>query len=285
MARHVLFVDEMAASPVEAALSGGWRVTRVGEGRRALSWLRHTHPELILVGPRPADLSAVDFVRAVKADHASSLLPVVQVGADVSGLDLAFSVRLGRVRAEPDAWLHPDRPAEVNGAIAEALAARAERQREGARADLRLSVSSSLEVLDEVNHLFGGWFAACGFGSQACQQLTLAVRELVANAIEWGHGLDQTRDVSVHARLDHEKASVLVRDSGPGFDPTAVPHAARPGDPLGHLAVRSSLRLREGGFGILMTRGMVDQLCYNASGNEACVVKYLPSKKGTGDRG
>src|SRR5262249_31352643 len=189
-----------------------------------LTWLRHNPPELVLVGRRPADVSAADFVRTVKADHDFSLLPLVQVAAGGSGLALAFSVRAGGVRAEPDAWLDPTHPREVGACIAEALAARAERQREGARADLRLSVSSGLEHLDEVNSLFREWFAGCGFSGQASQQLTLAVRELVANAIEWGHGQDRSLDVTVHARLDHEKASVLVRDTGPGFDPTSVPH-------------------------------------------------------------
>lgn len=270
MARHVLLVDELAASPVEAALSG-WRVTRVEEGKLALSWLRHNPPELILVGPGPSDVPSAEFVRAVKVDHASSLLPLVQV---VTGSHLG-------VRAEPDAWLDLDLLHQVNDCLREALAIRAERQREGARADLRLSVSSDMGHLEELNQLFGPWFTACGFGAQVCQQLTLALRELVANAIEWGHAQDRSRVVSVHARLDHEKVNVLVRDSGPGFDPGTVPHAARPGDPLSHLAVRSSLRLREGGFGILMTRGMVDQLCYNAAGNEAQLTKYLPTRHST----
>ena len=54
-----------------------------------------------------------------------------------------------------DAWLDRADPDHVQGAIAEALAARAERQREGVRADLRLSVPSDMNHLDEVNQLFG----------------------------------------------------------------------------------------------------------------------------------
>jgi two-component system, OmpR family, response regulator len=269
MARHVLFVDALANSAVEAALSGGWRITRVEEGQLALSWLRRNPPDLILLGLCPAGLTAPAFARAVKVDHPVSLLPLVQLeGSPPDG-----------VCAEPDAWLNPTTPQRVTDAIEQALAARAERQRDGARADLRLSLPSDLDHLEEVAALFGPWFAACGFGPQLTQQLTLAVRELIANSIEWGHRLDRSLPVEVLARLDDEKVSVLVRDTGPGFDPCDVPHAARPGDPLSHLAVRSSLQLREGGFGILMTRGMVDHLCYNESGNEAQLTKYLPSRR------
>jgi anti-sigma regulatory factor (Ser/Thr protein kinase) len=267
MARHVLVVDALANSNLEAALTGGWRITRVEEGQLALRWLRRNPPDLILLGLRPADVAAAAFARWIKLDHSLSLLPLVQLqGAPDDG-----------VCAEPDAWLRPEEPHAA--AVAQALAAAAERQRDGARADLRLSLPSDLDHLEEVMALFGPWFAACGFGPQLTQQLTLAVRELIANAIEWGHRLDRSLPVEVNARLDDEKVSELVRDSGPGFDPSDVPHAARPGDPLSHLEVRSSLRLREGGFGILMTRGMVDHLCYNEVGNEAQLTKYLPSRR------
>jgi hypothetical protein len=36
------------------------------------------------------------------------------------------------------------------------------------------------------------------------------------------------------------------------------------------------LGLREGGFGILMARGLVDDLQYNDTGNEVRLVKYFP---------
>src|SRR5439155_1265990 len=71
------------------------------------------------------------------------------------------------VRIEHDAWLDPSEPDQVEGAVEEALAAGAERRREGARADLRVSIPSDLSHLDEVNRLFGAWFAGCGFGAQA----------------------------------------------------------------------------------------------------------------------
>ena len=47
-------------------------------------------------------------------------------------------------------------------------------------------------------------------------------------------------------------------------------------DPIGHMMVREALGLREGGFGILMSRGLVDELKYNESGNEVRLVKYFP---------
>jgi hypothetical protein len=55
-----------------------------------------------------------------------------------------------------------------------------------------------------------------------------------------------------------------------------MPHAASADDPIGHMMVREALGMREGGFGILMSRGLVDELAYNEAGNEVRLVKYFP---------
>ena len=59
---------------------------------------------------------------------------------------------------------------------------------------------------------------------------------------------------------------------------TKLPHAANPEDPTTHMMVREVLGLREGGFGILMARGLVDDLQYNETGNEVRLIKYFAAK-------
>ena len=44
--------------------------------------------------------------------------------------------------------------------------------------------------------------------------------------------------------------------------------------------VRETLGLREGGFGILISRGLVDELQYNDTGNEVRLVKFFPPRSG-----
>src|SRR5206468_2681094 len=83
-------------------------------------------------------------------------------------------------------------------------------------------------------------------------QAALALREVVANAIEWGHRNQPDRLVRVLCRFEADRVTLVVRDNGPGFDRRNLTHAARADDPLAHLEVRQALRLREGGFGILM---------------------------------
>ena len=48
---------------------------------------------------------------------------------------------------------------------------------------------------------------------------------------------------------------------------------ATPDDPFTHLDVRDKLGLRAGGFGLMICRGMVDELNYNDAGNEVTLIK------------
>ena len=54
-------------------------------------------------------------------------------------------------------------------------------------------------------------------------------------------------------------------------------HAAvkTPDDPFRHLELRHQMGLRPGGFGMLMTKNLADEVIYSAKGNEVILIKYL----------
>ena len=61
-----------------------------------------------------------------------------------------------------------------------------------------------------------------------------------------------------------------------------IPHAAvgnPPDSPIAHVEHREAQGLRPGGFGILLTRNLVDELIYNEKGNEVILIKYLDKGK------
>jgi len=69
-----------------------------------------------------------------------------------------------------------------------------------------------------------------------------------------------------------------IADPGQGFSFQELAHAAvsNPEDsPLEHALVRQEKGLRPGGFGVLITREVVDELLYNEAQNEVVFVKYL----------
>jgi anti-sigma regulatory factor (Ser/Thr protein kinase) len=111
------------------------------------------------------------------------------------------------------------------------------------------------------------------------EAINYAFREMLTNAVEYGGRLDPEERVEIRfARL---KRAVIcqIKDPGEGFDPTLLPHAAinNPNDdPIRHVSVREEKGLRAGGFGILLTSQLVDELVYNERRNELLFVKYLP---------
>ncbi len=104
-----------------------------------------------------------------------------------------------------------------------------------------------------------------------------AFRELLLNAIEWGGGLDPTRSVRISYLRSKRMLMYRIADPGAGFRFEGLTHAAisNPDDPVAHIKIRDAKGLRPGGFGILMSRAMVDELLYNEAQNEVVFVKYL----------
>jgi DNA-binding response OmpR family regulator len=127
--------------------------------------------------------------------------------------------------------------------------------------------------------------------SKAATELSLALRELILNAIEHGNlgltfveksrALEQNtldellrqrarlpeyrqRRVTVEARIEDQRIRVRVADEGQGFDWRGL---SDPTDPA-HL-------LSTHGRGILLARMMVESLEFNEAGNQVTVTKRL----------
>jgi len=105
-----------------------------------------------------------------------------------------------------------------------------------------------------------------------------AFRELLLNAIEHGGKCDLRKRVRVWLVRTPKALIAQIQDPGKGFKMDSLPHAAvcNPADsPIHHVEVRAEAGQRPGGFGILMTRNLVDELVYNERGNGVLFVKYL----------
>jgi DNA-binding response OmpR family regulator len=110
------------------------------------------------------------------------------------------------------------------------------------------------------------------------ERVTTAFREILLNAIEHGAGSDPDKRVTITYVRTVRAALYYVRDPGEGFSFDHLEHAAvsNPEDsPVGHSEIREKLGMRPGGFGIMMTRQLVDELIYNEQGNEVLLIKYL----------
>jgi anti-sigma regulatory factor (Ser/Thr protein kinase) len=259
----------------QALRSGALHLTALRGGNTALRWARSHLPSVIVVGATRTGKEG-GLVRALKLAPDTWGIPVVRLRpapAPAPALEVEADVELGApVSAEG-----------LRQAVQRALARAAEQARAGTRAEVHLNFRSELALLEEVNRLLARLLQAAGLGPRQVQRLAHAAREVAANAIEWGHRLRPERRVALTCRLGADKVVVVVRDTGPGFDPCALPHAARADDPVSHLAERAARGLREGGFGLLLAGGLVDELRYNETGNEArLVLRFGPAPPGAG---
>jgi DNA-binding NarL/FixJ family response regulator len=114
--------------------------------------------------------------------------------------------------------------------------------------------------------------------TQIREDITSAFRELLFNAMEHGGKYNPKKRVRVWIQRTRKAVIVHIQDPGKGFSMDSLPHAAisNPADsPIRHVEVRAEAGQRPGGFGILMTRNLVDELIYNERGNAVLFVKYL----------
>jgi len=281
MARIVLVVeDEQDTGELLAAnlRRWGYEPTVLREGKPVVPWVRLHQPDLILLDLLLPDIHGYTICETLKLERDTNLIPIVMVTALTAPEDKIRGLQVGANRY----MTKPFTADELQRAIEESLEWKNALQRSGTEGEIRFHLQSDTKFLDELNHLLGALFLFSGLSPHQVKQLTTAVRELGTNAIEWGHRRQIDRIVTVDYMIDTEKVTITIRDTGPGFDPTNMPHAAQPDDPIRHLMVRETLGLREGGFGILMARGLVDELEYNEKGNEVRLVKYFARRNGQG---
>ena len=112
------------------------------------------------------------------------------------------------------------------------------------------------------------------------QDMMLALREILLNAMEHGAAFNPEQVVEVTAVRTGRALVFHVRDPGPGFRREALAHAATADphrDPLAHVSQREEEGLRQGGYGLLLAAGTVDELIYSEIGNEVLLIKYVDS--------
>lgn len=144
---------------------------------------------------------------------------------------------------------------------------------------IELRVPASFQLVARLGKFFEQLYT--GIDAKSREEITIAFRELLNNAIEHGCGGDAHRRVTIcYLRLS-QVILYRINDPGRGFDPQALPHAAVTNpddDPFRHVEVRRAHGMRSGGFGILLAQGIADELIYNAKGNEVVFARYLDGR-------
>jgi anti-sigma regulatory factor (Ser/Thr protein kinase)/CheY-like chemotaxis protein len=141
---------------------------------------------------------------------------------------------------------------------------------------ITLDIRCKIEAADRTTHFLREIQA--DLSPQIAEDVASAFRELLMNAIEHGGKNDPRKRVRTSLLRTARAIIVHIHDPGTGFSLDFLPHAAisNPEDsPIRHVEVRAETGKRPGGFGILLTKNLVNELLYNEKGNAVLFVKYL----------
>jgi len=274
--KQVLVVDDDRAlrhalyTMLDAA---GFAATEAADGVSALKQIQNRYFDLVILDlglPRIGGLDILGEIQTLQAPP-----KVIIVTSDDTPSTVLQAIRDNAYQY----ILKPTPPRTIVEMVERVLAAPTLRPIEvvSARPDwLELVAPCDLETAERIQAFIEKLDA--GLPTETRDSIGQAFRELLLNAVEWGGRLDPNRTVRIACLRTRRMILYRIADPGPGFSPEKLTHAAisnQPGEPYGHMQVREEKGLRPGGFGLLMTRTLVDELIYNEAHNEVVFVKYL----------
>ncbi len=244
-------------------------------GETGLRIAKELLPDVVLLDLMLPDINGFDVCRRLRTDRETMMIPVVMLTAlnDVQH-------RVHGFRVGANAYLtKPYGVEDLFEAISAACAWRSGIENRALQGEIHVKLNSEINFLQDLNEFSMLVCQSTPLSNDQVVQLRQAVMEMAHNAIEWGNLHQSDRLVNLTYRVHDDCLEIVVRDQGPGFDRSSLPHAAIAGDPFTHLDVREKLGLRAGGFGLLICQGMVDEMRYNDVGNEVTLIKRFASTR------
>jgi DNA-binding NarL/FixJ family response regulator/anti-sigma regulatory factor (Ser/Thr protein kinase) len=274
--RSILLVDSDPA--VHEALSGALHaadlhVEDVYDGQTALEQLKSSTCDIMLAGNGQNGMDSMRLLRRARAIR-SDLKVIVAGERDPNRV-------VGAIRHRAFGYIHtPLTPGPVAEMVRQALGATAwqdDIRVISARPEwLTLDIRCKIDAVERTTNYLKEIQA--DLPPQVCDDISVAYRELLMNAVEHGGRYDARKRVRTSLIRTARSIIVHIHDPGTGFSFDFLPHAAvsNPAEsPTRHVEIRAEKGQRPGGFGILMSRTLVDELLYNERGNAVLFVKYL----------
>lgn len=288
----VLIVDDSAVDRRLAQglleKSGDMSFAYAAHGKEALEQLKTSSPDLVLTDLQMPEMNGLELVRAVREQY--PLIPVILMTAQGSEEIAVQALTCGAAGYVPKAKLAKELATNVESVLATARSQR--------RSERLLDCVSQTQwsfVIDNdpsmiaavVDHL-QQYISRVGPCDETARiRVAIALEESLVNAVYHGNleissdlrESDMTayyelaeqrrqqepyrsRVVHIDASIARHEATFVVRDSGPGFDPSALPDPTDPAN-LEKLS----------GRGLLLIQTFMDEVRHNASGNEITMVK------------
>jgi DNA-binding NarL/FixJ family response regulator len=274
--RHLLLLD--ADPSVQEQLASllkrdGREIEEVSDSRQALDRIRAEPIDVVLAGTGSNGFDPLKLLRRVRSIRPETRV-ILTGSADPQKIIQA-------IRQRAFSYFHlplPTTPlAEMVQSAFEAESWQDDIRVISARPEwITLDVRCKIEAADRTTHFLRE--IQSDLPQQISEDIASAFRELLMNAIEHGGQNDPRKRVRTSLLRTSRAVIVHIADPGVGFSLDFLPHAAisNPEDsPIRHVEVRAEEGKRPGGFGILLTKNLVNELLYNERGNAVLFVKYL----------
>ena len=272
-------VRAVLARVLEAA---GYLVDTAADGAAAVARVKAQRPDAVLLDVMLPGLSGFEVCQELKFHRDTNLIPILMMTARSDVESRRKGLWVGA-----NAYLtKPFESADLLAALRRTLEHRRELTEHQVHTRVELCMESDGRLREQLNDLLSELFLFTPLTEADVHRIRYAVMEMTDNAIEWGNRRRKELTVRVAYEVTDRFVKFVITDEGPGFNPQRLPHAATDNDPVAHLSIRETLGLRDGGFGIMISRGMVDEVHYNQTGNQVTLVKrFGPSgDNGNGER-
>lgn len=250
-----------------------WNIHSANDNASALQMVRKIKFDLILTGERTSGKEDVELLRRIRRIHPHTR--VIILADETSSPDVVAAIREGAFSYFSKRFSIESLKSMVHQATEgpcwddgiEILSATPNWVRLLARCDLK-TADRLLQFFQEMIDL----------PDEERDAVATAFREMLLNAIEHGGHFDPEKYIEISYFHTRRAVACRIKDPGEGFRLDEIPHAAvmnPPDDPLRHLVYREAENLRPGGFGVLLTQSVVDEVFYNEQGNEVVLIQYL----------
>lgn len=139
------------------------------------------------------------------------------------------------------------------------------------RHGFRMSIRADPGGVGKVNSAFAGFTETHALPAAMRRSLSVALDELLANALSHGMAGRDAGSITVEVELDRERLTVTLTDDGPPFDPFGA---------TGPDTTQSVEDRPIGGLGIHLVRRLVDELSYQR--RDGCNVVVLVKRLAAG---
>jgi CheY-like chemotaxis protein len=265
------------------------RVAYAADGREALAAIAREAPSVILADLIMPEIGGLELMKRVRVEHPEvSVILMTAFGSEEVAMR---TLRAGAANYIPKRDLTRDLASTLRRVLNVACLTRERGRllRCLVRRESVFRLDGDLGLIAALLKLIQEELDGLDFGDPAGRlQIGVALQEALTNALYHGNlevgselrqqderlfdelierrmGLEpyRSRHVRVQVQLDRDAARFVVSDDGPGFDTALFDRPVQPED-----------LTRIGGRGLLLIRTFMDQVTFNATGNQITMVKF-----------